>query len=1078
VQSAFVSSRRYQLRRTDSFCRQFVSLLLIPVLSILIAGLCRIDCLAATSEYMVDVWSGDNGLPNSSVTAIAQTPEGYLWIGTHNGLARFDGVRFVTFDPVNMPKLKHARIRGLFVDGRGTLWINTYDNSLTSWRNGVFTHEYQAQQVASVFSRSNEILFAMQGGDLVSRKGGPDTPGEWRLLKPAGRTTGVSYHEDARSVLWYNTRDGAVGRLTGTNSEVLASNIGLDGQRVNCLTSDPSGNIWVGTDKGIAVWDGNRFRDRTPTNGEPELNVLFLHCVNERVYWVVANDRVRKCEDRQWVEEAESWGTMFGTHTPALGSYNDQQGGVWFRHFGQGVFHARPDGAQRRISSADGLPGERITCWFQDREGNVWVGADRGGLVRLREKRFQVIGPAEGLPAPGAVSVCEDSQGAIWIGTYGGGLNRWQDGRLHSFTLPEGPTKGFIFSAWPDDKARLWLSAGREDLFVYEAGRITQPPWAVHGIKATLLDRRGRLWLGRNNGLSCLDNGVLESFGPSTGLESTDVHALAEDKDGDIWAGGGNGVLYRFHEDKFTAHRIQDKFGQQAIWSLLPDADGTIWIGTFRGGLLRLKDGKFTRYTTDDGLPSDVICQILDDGTGELWIGSHKGIFHAAKSAFDKFASGESESVPCVAYGIYDGLPTLECSGGYQPAAWRGRDGRLWFATFKGVVSIHPDEMPANRLQPPVVLEEVKMDGKSALADLANRSGDEPAVRIPPGKHYFQFRYTALSFTAPDKVRFRYRLDGLENEWMEAGDRREAHYSHLPPGDYDFRVIACNNDGVWNEAGAALAFTILPYFYETAWFRVLVVIIVLGTVAGTVRFFVVRRMHRKMEQLERQRAVERDRARIARDIHDDLGAGLTRIMLQSELARTDTAHEVQSHLGQIAETARGLTRTMDEIVWAVDPQHDTLGSLTDYATDFAETFLQVAGIRCRVDLPTTIPEMHLNAELRYNLFLALKEALNNIVKHARATEVWLRLRVEHEGFALVVEDNGRGLPDTPDDDRSDRIVSGHGLSNLDKRLRAVGGECAIRSTAGRGTRVEMKINGRSEGSAIMAMSGPPAKKAD
>lgn len=898
------------------------------------------------------------------------------------------------------------------------------------------------------------------------------------MFKPAGRTTGDSYHEDPRGVLWYKTRDGAVGRLTGTNSEVLLRNVGVDGQLVNYLTADHSGKIWIGTDKGISAWDGERFQDRTPTNGEPDLNVSFMYCASDGGCWVVANNRVRKCVDRRWVAEAESWGEMFGSHTPALGAYEDGQGGVWFRHFGQGVFHARPDGTTRRISSADGLPGDRIACWFQDREGNVWVGVDRGGLVRLREKRFQVIGSAEGLSAQGAVSVCEDSRGAIWIGTYGGGLNRWQDGKLTSFTLPEGPTKGFIFSAYPDAKDRLWLSAGREDFFVYEAGQISEPPWTVHGVKATLVDRQGRVWIGKSRGLACLSGGVLESFGPTAGVEVTDIHALAEDKHGDIWAGGGNGVLYHFSSGKFSAYRADDKFGQQAIWSLLPDEDGTMWVGTFRGGLLRFNAGKFTRYTKEDGLPSDVICQILDDGAGKLWIGSHSGIFQVAKVALHAFARGELPTLSCVEYGLYDGLPTLECSGSYQPSAWRSRDGRLWFATFKGVVSIRPDDIPENHLPPPVVLEEVKVDGKSTLKDFGSQSRGGPGVRIPPGKHYFEFRYTALSYAAPDKVRFRYKLDGLESEWVEAGDRREAHYSHLSPGEYSFRVSACNNDGVWNEQGAALAFSVSPYFYETRWFQVLAVIVLVGTVAGTVRFFVVRRMRRQMEQLERQRAIERDRARIARDMHDDLGAGLTRIMLQGELARRDPPQETETHLNQIVETARGLTRTMDEIVWAVDPQHDTLGGLMDYASAFTEEFLRVAGIRCRIDLPATIPALHVDAELRHNLFLALKETLNNIVKHAQASEVWLRLRMEHDGYTLVVEDNGKGLPGAAADADGHRIVSGHGLSNLESRLRAVGGRCVVHSAEGQGTRVEMTLRVQTMGSPIVAIGSVPAGKAN
>jgi signal transduction histidine kinase len=370
------------------------------------------------------------------------------------------------------------------------------------------------------------------------------------------------------------------------------------------------------------------------------------------------------------------------------------------------------------------------------------------------------------------------------------------------------------------------------------------------------------------------------------------------------------------------------------------------------------------------------------------------------------------------------------------------------------LVSIFPGELSSNQLSPPVAIEEILVDGRPLAISTATK------LQISPGKHQFDFSYTALSFAAPDKVRFRYKLQGLDNKWIDAGAKRSAHYGPLPPGQYHFQVIACNNDGLWNEQGATLAFTMLPEFYETNWFRFLAGLVATAMVAGIARQFVVRRLRRDLERVERERVIEHDRARIAQDIHDDLGSGLTRIMLQSELARRDLSPEAQMHLGQIADTARGLTRALDEIVWAVDPQEDTLTGLMNYVTPFAEEFLRVAGIRCRIDMPDTIPPLRLDAESRYNLFLVLKESLNNIVKHAQASEVWLRLRLERDGFTLVLEDNGRGLSDADAGEKHPRIRSGHGLLNLEKRLHAVGGKCVIESVKGRGTRIEMTLLAR------------------
>ena len=314
-----------------------------------------------------------------------------------------------------------------------------------------------------------------------------------------------------------------------------------------------------------------------------------------------------------------------------------------------------------------------------------------------------------------------------------------------------------------------------------------------------------------------------------------------------------------------------------------------------------------------------------------------------------------------------------------------------------------------------------------------------------------------MSFAAPDKVRFRYKLQGLDDEWVDVGAKRSAHYGPLRPGKYRFQVIACNNDGVWNEQGASLAFTLLPQFYETNWFRFLAVLLATAIVAGVARHFVVRRMQRDLERVERERMIERDRARIAQDIHDDLGSGLTRIMLQSEFARRDLPPESQMHLGQIADTARSLTRALDEIVWAIDPEEDTLSGLMDYITPFVEQFLRVAGIRCRIDLPERLPDLHVDAESRYNLFLVLKESLNNVVKHARASEVWLRLRLGENSLTLVLEDNGRGLPDSGTENEKLCIGSGHGLPNMEKRLRTVGGKCVVESVKDRGTRIEVTV---------------------
>jgi signal transduction histidine kinase len=524
-----------------------------------------------------------------------------------------------------------------------------------------------------------------------------------------------------------------------------------------------------------------------------------------------------------------------------------------------------------------------------------------------------------------------------------------------------------------------------------------------------------------------------------------------------VWAGADDGTLYRCETNHLQAFRPRDALAEQPIYSLVADDSGSIWAGTFRGGLLRFSSGKFTRFTAKEGLPVDVISQILDDKHGRLWLGTHQGIYCVAKTALNAVADGRTNTLDYVTYGRHDGLPALECSDGYQPACWRGADGRLWFTTVRGVVWVDPAELTAHSLPPPVIIEELRVDGE--LVPLTGKR-----IVVPPGRKQFDFRFTTLNFDAGDRARFRYRIDNLDADWVDADTRRTAHYGHLPPNTYlevyQFRVIACNNEGVWNETGAAVTFTVEPFFYQTMWFLVLAGAGILGGVAFAVRRIATAKYRRQLARLEQQRAIEGDRARIAKDIHDDIGAGLTQITLLTELARREP-EQVSAHLERISGSARQLTRAMDEIVWAVDPQHDTFTGLLDYISAFAEDFLHTAGIRCRMDVPLALPAMRVDAELRYNLFLALKEALNNVVKHAKATEVRLRLRIEPGAFTLIVEDNGQGLAAADGNGAAtvggDRISSGSGLVNLEKRLAAIGGRCEIHSAAGRGTRVEMNV---------------------
>jgi signal transduction histidine kinase len=446
-------------------------------------------------------------------------------------------------------------------------------------------------------------------------------------------------------------------------------------------------------------------------------------------------------------------------------------------------------------------------------------------------------------------------------------------------------------------------------------------------------------------------------------------------------------------------------------------------------------------------------------------MGSHRGVLRASKADLNRCADGQSRTVRFQSYGKAEGLASLVCSGGFEPGACRTADGLLWFPTLKGLAIIDPVNVTTNPVAPPVVIEELMVDGDPIeFSRNAFASGVAP-VQIGPGKQSFEIRFTGLSFAAPEKVLFKYKLDGLERAWVDAGTKRFAQYSYLPPGDYAFHVMACNNDEVWNENGAALAFTVLPWFWQTWLFRLAAVATGAGLVGGSALWIGRRRVRARLAQLERQQAVERERARIARDIHDDLGASLTRITLLSQTVRAELEGQQQAaaDLDQIYGTARELTRAMDEIVWAVNPRHDSLDSLVTYLGRFAQNFLSAAGLRCRLDVPLHLPAWPLTAEIRHNAFLAFKEALHNAVKHARASEVRISLELSSEGFVLIVGDNGCGFElngfkdGTALSERITRLGGGNGLVNMRKRLEEIGGRCDWDTAPGEGTRVKLVI---------------------
>jgi signal transduction histidine kinase/ligand-binding sensor domain-containing protein len=969
-----------------------------------------------SSNYFAHLWQTEDGLPQNAVTSITQTRDGYLWIGTYGGLARFDGVRFTRFDPGSYPQLKSSRVTSLFEDRDEFLWIGHETGEVVRFKQGRFQEMavptgLRGKKIVAICEDESNAIWIVSDEGLMSR-----LRDGLLLVPPAGTASGLlCVANDAAGHIWM-ARHGALSRLQKGKLVPVVLNESGSEPYIQGICASQDGGLWISLDGQIRKWKANHWSQDL---GEAPWGLRGV---------------TRMIETRE--------GSLaVGTIDSGLDIINSQ-GGVL--HFNQ----------------TNSLPQNWVRALCEDHEGNLWVASGSGGLVALRAGKVATISPPEGWQGRAALSVTAAHDGSLWVSTEGAGVYQLSNDQWRHYGQNKGLANQFAWSVAEDSQGRLWAGTWGGGIFLKQADQFVRPPGLEQNIvpMTTLFHgQNGVTWIGTATGLLRYDGGKVSSYGEQEGLELADVRALTQGRDGTIWFAMTGGGLGRLRDGSLKQFRKADGLSSDFLQALRMDPDGTLWIGTSGGGLNRMRGEHFAPITRTNGLADDVICDIEDDERGYFWMSSHNGIMRVSKAELNACADGRTNWVDCLTYGKGEGLPTLECSGGLQPAGCKTADGRLWFTTSKGLVVVDPADVKKNQLPPPVVIEEMIVDGRP----LPQSQRPGAALQIPPGRHRFEFHFTGLSFTVPEKVRFKHRLDGLEQEWSDSDSKRSADYSYIAPGDYTFRVMACNNDGVWNDAEASLRFKVLPQFWQTWWFRALYVLSGIAVVAAIAIFTMRRRLERKLERLEHQRAVERERARIAKDIHDDLGASLTRISMLSQSARSELDHSrAASDLDRIYDTARELTRAMDEIVWAVNPQHDSLDSLATYLGKFAQDFLAAAHIKCRLDVPMQLPAWPLTAEMRHNLFLAFKEALNNAVKHSHTSEVRISLTITGIGFTLQLEDKGCGFtPETAGNSSRDpaRVSSGYGLVNMRRRLAEIGGHCEIQSTAGAGTRVAFVV---------------------
>ena len=665
------------------------------------------------------------------------------------------------------------------------------------------------------------------------------------------------------------------------------------------------------------------------------------------------------------------------------------------------------------LSTKDGLAANNIYPILEDRDGGVWVGA-WPGLNRYKDGKFAAVVMPDGKPYDRPSALFQDSDGHVWVGTYGGGARRLEVG------------------AHPAVNAKIVLPEGV----------------VVHVIHQ---DRASAMWFGTAAGLIKLENGVFTVSTVREGLPHNRVTAIRETRDGALWC-GTRGGLARLKDGRFTSYLQADGLSGEHVRTIYEDVEGVLWIGTYDGGLTRIKDGVFTRYTTKDGLFDYGVFQILEDGRGDFWISCNRGIYRVSRRELNDFAEGRVNSITSVAYGKRDGLVNLECNGGNQPAGVRTRDGHLWFPTQGGVAVIDPERVETSRQPPPVLVEQVVVNNEASVL--------RGSVRILPGQEVLEIQYTGISFTSPEQIKFKYKLEGLDHDWTQVGTRRTAYYSHLPPGEYTFRVLAANRDGVWNTEGASVSIIVVPPFWRTWWFFLFGLLLVAGLIVLVYyrRVSHLQKAYAAQESFSRQliASQERERERIAAELHDSLGQNLLIIKNRAFMGRSKIADQTAT-LAQLDEISAAASLAVEEV-------REIARNLRPYQLDRLGLTLALEGVvekiraSSAIDFTADIDPLDglLSPETEINLYRIVQESINNIVKHSAATSAHIQIKRDGRRMLLRIADDGRGFATEARDAVPQN--GGFGLAGIRERARILGGTCTINSAPDQGTVIQISFN--------------------
>lgn len=959
--------------------------------------------LGAAGGFLVEKVST---VPAMTVRAMVQTRDGYLWIGSYDALYRFDGVRLVTFNVANTPSLSSGSIRVLHEDQSGNLWIGTDDAGLARYRDGEFLR-----------------LGPEQG-----------------LTEPEV----LSICEDGDGTIWIGTRRGLFAIGKGKMAAARRADVLMD-HKVETLAAQPNGRLWIGTSKGLFRLD----RDHSDPVG-----VLTNHYVqslaidsNETVWVTVNSRRNYRISPRGSETDVESRYLRYFWFRQ--GRSND----LWLAGPKGSLLHST-GGDLTNATAVAQFERPNITSICDDSDGNVWVGIESHGLYRLRRKRVVTLTGADGIPTENLTTIVEDSRGRIWLGTFGNGL-LVAGGEGSPFERRAVPDVANITGLHETRDGTLWFGTYNGDRYRSVGAQFVAFTKGAAGCRVILEDRSGALWIGTlRDGVEWHQAGQVDRFTTRDGLSSDRITSLVQDKNGDVWVGTYRG-LNRFSGGKIKRFAGDEALRDRSIRGLHADPDGTVWIGTSGAGLLRYRNEQLRTISSRNGLPSDTIESVIDDNEGRMWLATAGGIVCIPRDELEACADGRKGFVNCITLGTEDGMVLARCGTGFKPDCMKSRSGLLWFCTTGGLVVVDPATIRPRSQPPPVYIEEVIADDKPVPL---RRGADDRTLTavISPGTARVGFRYTALSLGAPERVQFRYRLESYDDDWVSARAAREAFYTHLPAGQYEFRVLATGKGGMPNEIGAALAVIVVPPWWQTWWFRAIAIVCLGGLIFGLYEYRVYQfSKARTTQELFARRLIEsqeQERKRVAGELHDSLGQSLQIIKGRAQLGlgRGDQSNAHTKQLEEICEAATQAIHEVRAISHALRPAElDQLG-----LTRSLEWMARQAGATSQTRFACELENVDklFPPEIEISLYRIAQEGFNNVLRHAEASEAILELKREDGVVRLSLFDNGRGFAKAVWTDSTPSRF-GQGLTGIAERVKLLGGELDVQSAPGRGTRL-------------------------